>query len=234
MNYRYCRFFCFAILALLSLTSCFKIHRPPKETYVEHEYGKFYRVTELRCGWARGDDVYIVRLLPTLTEASAEKMEIVSFYGNKAVYRGRQYYYVIQMTGPDYSPIRSMNAVDWRITEIDLIALNDWDSTHPEGSSLKELFSLRYLYNDSVITVPLNELTFGSFMLSDTPSDDLEQIEFYPSSPLFHEWSPVLFFEGDFSSTFPKGENGLFLPESIKHVKICIKDAFGGIYECEI
>lgn len=234
MSKHYFRFFCFAILAVLSLTSCFKIRRPPKETYVEHEYGIFYRVTELRCSYQRGDDAYYVLLHPTLAEASAEKMEIVSFYGNKTVYRGRQYYYEIPKTGTDYAPIPSMNAIDWRITEIDLIALNDWDSTHPEGSSLKELFSLRYLYNDSVITVPLNELTFGGFMLSDTPSDNPDRSDIYPGSPLFYNWSPVLFFEGDFSSTFPKGENGLFLPESIKHVKICIKDAFGGIYECEI
>ena len=229
MNSFNCKRFIYLFLAVM-LASCIKEHKPPKETFVQEEYDKFYRVTELNVSGSQG----VVLLLPALVEANAEKAAIVSYYGDKAVYKGRQCYHVSSTsTRFGYAPC-PMSAVDWRITEIDLIALNDWDSTHPEGASLKDLFSLKYVFNDSVITIPLNEFTFGDFMLSDTPYNELFDHNYYPvprAEGLFG-WAPVLFFEGDFDNTFPS-ENGIYLPEANKHLKVCIKDAFGGVYECE-
>lgn len=64
-------------------------------------------------------------------------------------------------------------ALDWRIIDIDVIALEDFDESHLAGSSLKDVLCMKYWYKGNLIILPLTEIKYGSIMLSD----------FYPYAP---------------------------------------------------
>lgn len=64
-------------------------------------------------------------------------------------------------------------ALDWRITDIDVTALEDFDENHSAGSSLKDVLYITYCYKGNYISLPLSDIKYGSIMLSD----------FYPYAP---------------------------------------------------
>lgn len=60
----------------------------------------------------------------------------------------------------------SYSAVDWRITKIDVIALEDYDENHPAGELLNDVLSITYTGMDrKTITKPVSEIDYGDIML---------------------------------------------------------------------
>lgn len=57
-------------------------------------------------------------------------------------------------------------AIDWRITKIDIIALEDYDENHPAGELLNDVVSITYTGRDRrEITLPVSEIGYGDIML---------------------------------------------------------------------
>ena len=204
---------CFVMLAV---SSCFKHPDPPAESYVDTEYSEYYRISSLRV--TNGAKCLVIN--PALRIASeAEKGEIKTYYGEKTRYTGRQYYIIRYMNfSYSYSPI-SMWAIDWRILDIDIITEADWDSTHPVGSSVRDLFSVRYRLNDALVEIPLSKFTADSWSLTDYCRDDSD---YYPA---ILDGVPVTLF-------VPIETGQLSLSE--KSLSVHIIDAFGNKYDCEV
>ena len=66
-------------------------------------------------------------------------------------------------------------AIDWRITDMDVITLTDYDASHPSGSSLKDILMLEYKYKKKHISIKVSDIKYGIVMLSD----------YYPYDPDF-------------------------------------------------
>ena len=60
-----------------------------------------------------------------------------------------------------------ISAIDWRITTIKVISLEDYDEIHPKGSTLNDLLQIQFCYKSKYITIPLKQFEYGSLMLSD-------------------------------------------------------------------
>lgn len=58
-------------------------------------------------------------------------------------------------------------AVDWRITDISVTTLEDYDSSHPAGASMDDILSVRYNYKDEMHTIRLADVKYGTIMLCD-------------------------------------------------------------------
>jgi len=58
-------------------------------------------------------------------------------------------------------------AVDWRLCDVDIITLDDYDDAHKAGSSINDLCQVWYEYKHSYILRPLEDLTYGTAMLTD-------------------------------------------------------------------
>ena len=58
-------------------------------------------------------------------------------------------------------------AVDWRITDISVTTLEDYDSSHPAGSSMDDILSVRYYFKDEMHTIRLADVKYGTIMLCD-------------------------------------------------------------------
>lgn len=58
-------------------------------------------------------------------------------------------------------------AVDWRITDISVTTLEDYDSSHPAGSSMDDILSVRYYFRDEMHTIRLADVKYGTIMLCD-------------------------------------------------------------------
>lgn len=92
-------------------------------------------------------------------------------------------------------------AVDWRISKIQVITLQDYDEDHPAGSSINDLLQIEYRYKDNSFTIPLTEVNYGVIMLCD----------FFPYRP-YH--SPLLLQRRDKRKQMPR-------------IEVRIDDAFG-------
>lgn len=172
---------CWLIIPLLFLfSSC----EEDKDKYVEEEYYSYFKVDSLafrEAGHSRVyNRIYFVYSITvqeqdhggTLIEATPEEREeIHSFYGEKCIYKGKMYYVLEQNLKPKRVD-HPMSAIDWRITDLDIITLADWDESHKAGASVNDLFALSYSYCDSRYNIPLAQLKKGDVMLTDffTPS----------------------------------------------------------------
>ncbi len=60
------------------------------------------------------------------------------------------------------------SAVDWRITKIDVITLEDFDENHLAGESLNDLLKIEYMPKECnhYITKQLSDIRYGDIMLS--------------------------------------------------------------------
>lgn len=169
---------CCISFLIVSFTGCFR-DNPPDVSYIEEPYECFLRVDSIsveKC-WRAGDCFVMItpdykgrnphiQLRPRVITSKEEDKSIRSFYGDKAIYCGRQPYERLDMMTPVYNEIH-MRAIDWRISDIDIIAINDWDDHIPSGSSIKELFNIQFRFNDNLTVVPLANFSYGSMMLSD-------------------------------------------------------------------
>lgn len=98
--------------------------------------------------------------------------------------------------------------LDWRIKSISVITLVDYDTSHPKGSSLNDLFGIKYWYKFTEVEKPLSSFKYGDLMLGD----------YYPYSDgsWNHKQSLYLFF---LNQEKPWLENSSY--------EVHIEDAFG-------
>lgn len=83
-------------------------------------------------------------------------------------------------------------ALDWRITEIEVLTLSDYDATHPAGSSLADILTLEYRYKNRPLSIPLQELRYGTLMLADFYPYDLHFSFLYLRVPEQAPWPASL------------------------------------------
>lgn len=218
---------CCISFLIVSFTGCFR-DNPPDVSYIEEPYECFLRVDSIsveKC-WRAGDCFVMItpdskgrnpylQPSPKVITSKEEDTAIRSFYGDKAIYQGRQPYARLQMTGSVYNTVH-MRAIDWRISDIDIIAINDWDDHILSGSSIKELFNIQFRFSDDLTVVPLTNFSYGSMMLSDYGID-----------------ADSFWFYGDELSIFPQ----LFLRDKQDMskldkatIEVRIKDDFGNEY----
>ena len=150
----------------IGLGGCTK--HPPEMPYVEHEYGAYYRLDSLvienhgdqllRIVWGGrySDNPGWTKLFSQITDPE-ELEELHLLYGDGCIYKGRQFYWILQNTGPNYRQ-DPMCAIDLRINDIDVITLTDWDEGHPAGSSVRDLLALSYSYCDERYVQALTEV----------------------------------------------------------------------------
>lgn len=60
-----------------------------------------------------------------------------------------------------------ISAIDWRIENIIVEALDDYDQTHLAGACLNDVLMIRYEYKTNKVFCGLSDLHYGSLMLTD-------------------------------------------------------------------
>ena len=65
---------------------------------------------------------------------------------------------------PEYDPHL---VIDWRLTKVEVTALEDYDRQHPAGSSLNDILMLYYYYKGEQVGIPLSKLKYGDVMLAE-------------------------------------------------------------------
>ena len=136
--------------AVLSLTSCFK------QEYVERTYTAMYRADSIS-RWGS-------RFIAYYTHDPAVEQEIREFYRSldtSLIYKG---YLLLYYGERQYE---TWCAIDWQITEMDVVCLKDWDEEHPAGSSIKEKCFIEYNYMHRPHSKPLTDIKYGELMLCD-------------------------------------------------------------------
>ena len=151
------------IISCLAISACKKKLTDPITT----PYERFYRVDSISCtpkykelGTVNAPCFYII---PSVSSEDEYQEEIRTLYGNDATYHGKSYH----DSWSKGSPRVPIEAVDWRATDIDVIALSDWDDKYPAGSSLRDKFMLHYVFHDKSIAKPLSSFKYGDMMLVD-------------------------------------------------------------------
>lgn len=84
----------------------------------------------------------------------------------------------------------SLSAMDWRITSISVVTLDDFDTDHPAGSSLNDILKVRFWYHKEQKEIALKDVGYGSIMLVDyytypIPGDFIEIDLVYPDDCTF-------------------------------------------------
>ena len=183
-------FLSFIILLLVHLSSCTRTNT------IDVSYSAFYKVASFSL---RGTTIIPQCIYDEETDASSRY-----FYNSLdslLVFQKNRSY-----THWEHNDVC---AVDWRITKMDIIALEDYDSSHPAGSSLNELFTLEFWYKSKRVSLPIIEVRYGALMLSD----------YYP-------------YDIDFSNLYLRPTDDLAPLSSIK-IKVVIQDAFGRTIEAD-
>ena len=144
------KFIVLATLCVFSLSSCWY------EDF-EEEIKHIYKVDSIRLNV---DQRPFIKIIPSVTEDWTFDFESRQFYiaaDTNLVIKGRRH---ITHWWIDYE------AIDWRITKIDVIALEDYDENHPAGELLNDLFNIIYCCRDRrEITLPVSEIGYGDIML---------------------------------------------------------------------
>jgi len=144
------KFIVLATLCVFSLSSCWY------EDF-EEEIKHIYKVDSIRLNV---DQRPFIKIIPSVTEDWTFDFESRQFYiasDTNLVVKGRRH---ITHWWIDYE------AIDWRITKIDVIALEDYDENHPAGELLNDLFNIIYCCRDRrEITLPVSEIGYGDIML---------------------------------------------------------------------
>ena len=131
--------------AAFSLASCF---RPE---YVERTYTAMYRADSI-------GRVVKRNFIAHYTRDPAVEQEIREFYrrlDTSLIYKG---YLLLYYGERQYE---TWCAIDWQITEMDVICLKDWDEEHPAGSSIKEKCLIEYEYMHKYFSKPLTNIKYG-------------------------------------------------------------------------
>ena len=151
-----------AVAALLCFSSCVeKDHR--NEEYVEETYVKIFKPQEFRVS-SIGEGGVSLKAVPAEYDRNFE-LESRSFYSSldsSLVFKGWRY----KITNSNRE-LSEWCAIDFRITKIDVITLADFDASHPAGSSINDLMSVRYMYMHEIVSRKLMDFSYGQLMLAD-------------------------------------------------------------------
>ena len=135
-------------------------------------------------------------------------------YNNDSDLSSKSFYQLLdtslcfQRIKPHHVEHQDICAIDWRVTDINILALEDYDLEHKAGSSLNDLFLLEYWYKTKRISIPVTDVKYGTLMLAD----------YYPFDPLFY--GPLYLRQANELSPSPHTS-----------FKVIIKDAFGNTFE---
>lgn len=146
------------VMMTIVLSSCIKDFKR-----VEGEpYEKIYRIEQLDVRFGV-TEIAINPIVSTYDESfDAESRAFYNSIDSSLTYTGKVY---VRPFNGGYRPIFS--AIDWRLCQIDVIALEDFNDAHLSGSLLNDLIEIRYYYKHSFIRRPLSELTYGVLMMTD-------------------------------------------------------------------
>ncbi len=146
------KFILLAVLCVFSLSSCWY------EDF-EEEIKHIYKVDSLRLSV---DQRSFIKIIPSVTEDWTFDAESRQFYiaaDTSLVIKGRRHKLSSKWEYMFW-------AIDWRITKIDVIAMEDYDENHPAGEPLNDLFSITYRCRDrKEIEMPVSEIGYGDIML---------------------------------------------------------------------
>lgn len=107
-----------------------------------------------------------------------------------------------------YNPPHSVQAIDLRLTDLNITALENYDENHPKGTSLNDILNIKYKYKDNWhLLVDLTNFTFGDLMLID-----------------YNYW------EDDGREIFIEAKEGFSMPQ---HFSVKLRSTFGQSFYCE-
>lgn len=160
-----------ASISLFCLSSCIeKEHR--NQEYAEETYVKIYKPQSVEA-WGMGAAGGTIKIVPAEYDKSFER-ESRSFYTSldtSLVFKGWRY----KITNGNRQ-LQEWCAIDFRITKIDVVTLEDYDASHPAGSSLNDLMRVSYEYMHEIVSKKLNDISYGNLML----------IDYFPYSDAFN------------------------------------------------
>ena len=133
----------------LSLFSC------EKEKYVEITYDKICQASDF---YIQGSSIY-----PIFEYDQCVDIKSRNFYESVDT---SLFFKVKQLPFAKESRMY-LSAIDWRITDISVVTLDNFDEDHPAGSSLDDVLKVSFFYHNKYIEIPLTEIEYGSLMLSD-------------------------------------------------------------------
>ena len=144
----------FAILLIASVVSSCKHY---KEEYRNDECYRIYKVKSISC---------TSHVIPELEYDPSFDFLSREFYSDldstlaiKGWFPKRGYYHKMMY--------QNWSLIDWRITKIDVVTLEDYDKDHPAGSSMNDVLMLRYSYKEEFVKLPLDNIQYGDVMLMD-------------------------------------------------------------------
>lgn len=152
--------FIFAVAAALALVSSCDLEHKNQE-YVEMSPVRMYQITGIKF---IGPWTIMPAFTSTYNFDTAFDKESRAFYSSidtSLVYKG--WVHKVSSSHPaDY-----WCAADMRLTSIDVITLEDYDASHPAGSSLNDILQAVYWYKYQTVKKPLAEFGYGDLMLMD-------------------------------------------------------------------
>lgn len=140
----------FIALLLLSVTACMR-----EGYWVEDPYERIGRVAEIFM--TPGGDIYLD--FDASDEWDNESRRFYAACDSSLTVR-----YWHSRIHPEYDP---RVAIDWRLTKVEVTALEDYDRQHPAGSSLNDILMFFYYYKGERVGLPLSKLKYGDMMLSE-------------------------------------------------------------------
>ena len=167
----------FIILAII--ISC------QRKEYVEMTYVNIYQADSL---YFRGKASNSISIAATCSWSKEFEKESRRFYmevDSNLVYKGWRRKVTDKNCQQDF-----WSAIDWRFTKIEFITKENYDSSHPAGSSLNDLLYIEYDYKYNYVQKRLSDVVYGNMMLTD----------YYP----YNEYYSILrFTKIDGSATLP-------------------------------
>ena len=135
---------------LLVMLSCER-----KNEYIEITYDNICQVTDI---YIQGSSIYPVYEYDQTSDAESRM-----FYVNADT----SLFFEIKQLPPAKTQYMSLSAMDWRITSISVVTLDNFDADHPAGSSLNDVLKVRFWYHKEIMEIPLSDVVYGSIMLVD-------------------------------------------------------------------
>lgn len=159
----------FFVSIMLVMLSCER-----KNEYVEITYDNICQVTDI---YIQGSSIYPVYEYDQTSDAESR-----TFYADADT----SLFFNIKQLPPAKNQYMSLSAMDWRITSISVVTLDNFDVDHPAGSSLNDILKVRFWYHKEIVEIPLGDVDYGSIMLADYytypyPGDSVSLDLVYPN-----------------------------------------------------
>ena len=151
----------FCLFIILIVPVCF-VSCHGNQEYLEESCTIIYRINSIRAS----SDGHTIEIFPELITDKSVDVESRHFYNEidtNLVFKGW-----VKYRGAYRAHMESdWSLIDWRITGIEVKAIEDFDEKHPAGSSLNDVMELCYSYKKSFMIVPLSDFKYGRMMLTD-------------------------------------------------------------------